>query len=1355
MELNKTFIAGKMNKDLDERLVPDGEFIDALNVTIDTTSGSNIGSVTNSLGNTLVTNIQELIEDEGLVYEGSNAKTIGAVTYEADNLIYWLVASDNFDAIFEYSELAQFTSIVLLCSKSTPTSSSILNFSKNYPVTGINYIPASRGDGPFIYWTDGLNPPRRINISRCKSYVLDDNRIVYDIDVILRPPLYSPKIDLGFNPNIQISNNIQDKFIYFSYRFKYKDNQYSSLAPFSSVSFHASGFSYDYNTGDNKGMLNKYNKVDVTFDTGNEFVEEIQVLYFDTYKLNVYIVDNYNKSELGISNNSRYQIPPFSANKIYTPLESSEVTRLFDNVPLSAKAQEIIGNRLVYGNYVQFRDIVNSDGDKIIPNYTLTLQSESITTEPKKTFRSDRDYEIGVVYLDEYGRMTTALTSKTNTLYIPPINSDTANSIQVTLNNEPPFWATNYRFVIKQAQGDYYNIFPRTFVVDGVFRYFLINEADRDKITVGGYIIFKTSNGVATHSNKQFKVLELEYKQASSPFTIEGLYFKVKADLVDVFLDEPVLQVIDIQSTGRGPRPSGCGGSDETRNPVVYRSSSVQFEKCYYSANGDNTLIYPYQNGAPNINASSSATMYKDERLSIIIMPIAGNPNAIATHFKYTFNPDTNLGLSSEIPIPNISPFNYNVSTVQGTITLTFDQGNYIQGDIYVFNVRANLITYGTDGILRTVINPYGLILISQTGGIPTRDTDGNGDMAGLDPDDYGGHSILNYNGPIYSGALIEINILNDAPPASSIQRNQNNSWTSDNYYKNLEEWFWKSGAYQSFKYKNQSDALITSAGNISFRRATSAGVQYIGGVFSSNYIVEDSNTNTGTLCMLVRGVGPNGTGLNVCDRNIITSQLKITQTPTAQLSAETVPLESDIDLFYEMRKTYRIENGNHMVSWPYADFTDGDTVFPTVPQAAGKTVLGPLNPNSPTSNDMMHSFNIGEKVWVQNSDTTPPILGPVSGEYTIVWVTNYAIVIDLSFPGNAAPTPGKVYYKQWEQDQVLNPVSIFSIPLVVELNNVTSDNSDFNAFAFGNGVESYRIYDNFLRPTMKYSPRATSVIEDYEQEDKIASLCYSGIFKGDTSTNRLNSFNLSQANFKNLDKQYGPIQKLYAQDTDLMVLQQDKITSVLYGKNLLVDAVGGGQVASVPEVLGNQVVHPSEYGISNNPESFAKFSNMVFFTDSRRGAVLQMLGDQVVEISANGMRNYFRDELKDNPNTQKLGAYDPYNDTYVLNFTDIEQGVCGLELSRDSYTMDPYPSANEFMFNIESNSYWSIELEDIGDGTDWVEILINSGYGSQDIYANVGGNDGNYERSVNFVITYCNGSTKTFTLTQNGVEYS
>ena len=1333
MELKKTFIAGKMNKDLDERLVPDGEYIDALNVTIDTTSGSNIGAVSNSLGNTLVSNIQTLVENEGVTYVGSNAKTIGAVTYEADNLIYWLVTSDNFDAIFEYSEIFQFTSIVLLCTQGQ------LNFSKNFPVTGINFIPASKGEGPFIYWTDGLNPPRRINVSRCKGYTTDDARIVDDIDVILRPPLYSPKIDLSDNDSVETSNNIQDKFIYFSYRFKYKDNQYSSLSPFSAVAFHANIFSYDYNTGDNRGMFNKYNKVDVTFDTGNQFVEEIQVLYFDTYRLNVYIIDNYNKADLLISNDSRYTIS-FASNKIYTPLESSEVTRLFDNVPLTAKAQEIIGNRLVYGNYVQFRDIINIDGVKIVPDYTLELKSEGIQLGniSKKTFRSDRDYEIGIIYTDEYGRMTTALTSKTNTLYIPSINSDTVNSIKVTLNNEPPFWATNYRFAIKQSQGDYYNIFPRTFVADGIFRYFLINESDRDKITVGGYIIFKTANGIATHSNKQFKILELEYKQANSPFTIEGLYFKIKADSSDYFLQTSNNNAYYRESIGRSAAdPAAAGGCIDTVNPIKNSFSYVNPIPVYYSVTGDNTLPLPY----PALSAVN-LTSETDRRIAIKIVS--------QTEFQWTEN--VNLtGWSASITIPNTT---YTLTIGSGysqtDLEIKFDADGtdpnyqYTTGDIFIFNVRG--FNTNIDNSMRftgTPLDPYNILgiynNINGENTLPPETKFPSGAFY-----NYNGHALLSYNGVINPGTTIEIKIISDRNPTHNIATN---TYTSSDYYVNLEEWFWNEG-YSTFI---QYGFISTNVGaiGVTFRNGLNYGIDGYPG--NSNYITQ-SDLSTSSLYMCIRGYSGDINIANCLDRGTIEASLEISGNNGAyQLTAETVPLESDIDIFYEMRKTYRIENGNHKVSWRWNDYTYGDA-WPNVPaQYDFFTVLGPAVPFGDVANDMQHSFNAGERVYVKNDDPLAAY-GPPSDYYEILYVINeYAIIIDLPGPLPSGFATGSVFYQSWESDQVFG-----TTPLVVELNNVTSDNSDFNAFAFGNGVESYRIYDNFLRPTMKYSPRATSVIEDYKQEDKMSSLCYSGIYKGDTSTNRLNSFNLSQANFKNLDKQYGPIQKLYAQDTNLMVLQQDKITSVLYGKNLLVDAVGGGQVASVPEVLGNQIVHPSEYGISNNPESFAKFANMVFFTDARRGAVLQMAGDQVIEISANGMKNYFRDELKDNPNTQKLGVYDPYNETYVLSFTDVRQGICQLSISQDQRTLPWNTDGNSyFMFSIMSNTYWTITLQDAGSGTGWVNILVDSGYGDQDIFAYIDSNDSETSRTIDFVVEYCDGLTTTFTLVQNGTGLS
>ena len=109
----------------------------------------------------------------------------------------------------------------------------------------------------------------------------------------------------------------------------------------------------------------------------------------------------------------------------YMHLTSDQVTRLFDNVPLLAKSQELIGNRLVYGNYTQFRDIIDTDGNNIDMDFSVDYVSTSTTENtPIQTFRTDRDYEVGIIYGDDYGRMTTALISDRNSIYIPPTVSN-------------------------------------------------------------------------------------------------------------------------------------------------------------------------------------------------------------------------------------------------------------------------------------------------------------------------------------------------------------------------------------------------------------------------------------------------------------------------------------------------------------------------------------------------------------------------------------------------------------------------------------------------------------------------------------------------------------------------------------------------------------------------------------------------------------------------------------------------------------------------------------------------------------------------------------------------------------------
>jgi len=277
---------------------------------------------------------------------------------------------------------------------------------------------------------------------------------------------------------------------------------------------------------------------------------------------------------------------------------------------------------------------------------------------------------------------------------------------------------------------------------------------------------------------------------------------------------------------------------------------------------------------------------------------------------------------------------------------------------------------------------------------------------------------------------------------------------------------------------------------------------------------------------------------------------------------------------------------------------------------------------------------------------------------------------------------------------------------------------------------------------------RVTTPVEEYKQVRSEASICYSGIFKQASGINRLNEFNLSLSNFKYLDRDFGSIQKLYARNTDLVVFQENKVSTVLYEKNVMFDSIGGGQVVSIPEVLGTQIPMAGEYGIANNPESFDVWGQYVFFTDAKRGLVLQMENEQITEISAWGMKDFFRDIMRENPYTQKLGCYDPYQQKYTLAFNDQKVVPCRLTLSRDSYK-GPATPFNIMAFLISTDTAWTISVVNEGYGTNWVSNYATSGYGPQNIFINVAQNNTGFNRFVTFVVSYCDGLTQEFVLNQ------
>ena len=220
-EQRSTFIKGRMNKSVDERLLPTGEYVEAINARLGSTEESEIGSLENSKGNEKLTTIIDPSTGSAL---SAQAVCIGAYSDVNNNRIYFFIhdpVGTPLNMIVSYDTSLSLSTYHLV-------SKSVLNFNPKYLITGIVLVDN------LLFWTDDLNPPRRINVDRSYGFPTGsvDAFTEESINVIVEPPLYSPSLELQVVDNGNKSY-ITDEFVCFSYRYKYEDGEYSALSPFS------------------------------------------------------------------------------------------------------------------------------------------------------------------------------------------------------------------------------------------------------------------------------------------------------------------------------------------------------------------------------------------------------------------------------------------------------------------------------------------------------------------------------------------------------------------------------------------------------------------------------------------------------------------------------------------------------------------------------------------------------------------------------------------------------------------------------------------------------------------------------------------------------------------------------------------------------------------------------------------------------------------------------------------------------------------------------------------------------------------------------------------------------------------
>ena len=140
-EIKHQFTGGKMEKDLDERLVPNGQYRDAMNVQVATSEDSDVGTIQNILGNSDIrVSYLDRNTQETVFLNIKNAKVIGAIADEKQDMLYYLLWTQDRNFIISYKRNDAIAKIIFIDDKTRVDSNgdqipSVLKFDHEYTIS--------------------------------------------------------------------------------------------------------------------------------------------------------------------------------------------------------------------------------------------------------------------------------------------------------------------------------------------------------------------------------------------------------------------------------------------------------------------------------------------------------------------------------------------------------------------------------------------------------------------------------------------------------------------------------------------------------------------------------------------------------------------------------------------------------------------------------------------------------------------------------------------------------------------------------------------------------------------------------------------------------------------------------------------------------------------------------------------------------------------------------------------------------------------------------------------------------------------------------------------------------------------
>ena len=1323
-EQRSTFIKGRMNKSVDERLLPTGEYVEAINARLGSTEESEIGSLENSKGNEKLTTIIDPSTGSAL---SAQAVCIGAYSDVNNNRIYFFIhdpVGTPLNMIVSYDTSLSLSTYHLV-------SKSVLNFNPKYLITGIVLVDN------LLFWTDDLNPPRRINVDRSYGFPTGsvDAFTEESINVIVEPPLYSPSLELQVVDNGNKSY-ITDEFVCFSYRYKYEDGEYSALSPFSLPAFDPSttpqGLNIDFATLKNESMINSYNAVNVSFNTGSSLVKEIELCFKETNNSVIKVIDRYNKSELGWADNIT-QSSFFREKEIFRVLSENQNKRLYDNVPLKAKALTFAGNRIVYGNYVDGYNLTSQDALPVRLDFETSLAGSNIfdaSTIPASLEASNYTVKSGgstsSVSVDfskmvfDFGNTVFAQGQIISVNIQAKSKSGTANKFNQNATNLAITRASDYSFNISrsvvltntysnltafQASNDFKKLFGIGLnSVSSFFKSFTIASTGSTAVDLFNSSVIglpctdtvSSTNATPVNSAAEYTTSNpsdcLVTPSAPSYPTGQG-GFECPAPLITSLTTINVQIPMVVYNTGGDAGTYSYEGfevvsaqiqvSSGTGIPSLHSNRDYDIGMVYMDKYGRSTPALVSLNGSINVGAGRSA----QKNAALVEIPISQKPPSWATNFRFAIKPskqpeyDTLYFLRSFQVTTN--PEKYWL-LLEGETIQKVDEGNvyvvksdlngakptYVEATCLKKSSDITAITAEVDATTIPVgtyaqFEPKGQYVIDNPTLIDEEHTASADQGIAFGFPDNCIQSTLSLDSSDFSqqtipkGTTVRIEAIFErsaAVPLGGADDTRGSKHTTLTIQGVATQDYVASQLVNNLKNFIETDVLTlpnTLFPSSFIDNQNTAGDDYLVEYDTTISAIQDAKTcaiafTNENKHILTFDVSNKNIGIisgfqakTLPGRTSCSITVKISNKPDGLVVMETKGENTPDEIYYEGSQTFNISNQLHkgnlqnQNTWSFYDNAQNNA-YRSANALPPSTFYGgnlALTTTGGSGDDA--PFAIGDTVNVQQNNLSPA--NPqYNGLHKVLEKPDAnTIVLDVAF-GTATSVEG-------------GTVSASSIILT----------NFFNCFEWGNGIESSRIKDSIKENFLSSGERVYNVDEqDYKQIRRESSLTYSGTYNEVSKLNKLNEFNLGILNFKDLTQEFGGIQYLYSRKNDMLVLQEDKISYVLIGKDLLSSADGGGNISSIPTVLGTQIARLEEYGISTNPESFAQYGRDKYFTDAKRGAVILLRGsdqnEQLIVASQFGMRGFFRDLFIAKPKTQKLGGYDPYMNEYILSSNSI-----------------------------------------------------------------------------------------------------